>query len=427
MVIAALVAGAAQSAGVEPETLSLSGNEAAALALRENRDILIGEEDIKKAKSVLAQARGGRMPSLNTLFNWSRTSALYMKDISAASTQTTLSQPLYKGGRIVNTIRQSQQAIAVVEASLDAIRAETLYQTLKALYTLKLSGELAKLHLLEAENSRAHLAARTARYQAGEVSESEILAAGAGLRTAEHNAAASRNQREAAQALLAALLHIEQGVRLDADVDFIYDRRQYAYDEAFLQAMKQRPELRRADAQIAYSRTKTEIVRAETRPSVHASWDYYSRSRGSLSFSPSKGWQDYSVVGLTFSWPVFDGLQARAKLAQALVDVRQAELIKDKTAHNIAREVKEAWLAFDSAVAGIAAAESDCRVYEDNAAAAAKKYVAGIISALDRDDARFKYDIALFNRAQAVCDYIIAKMAMDKATGGVFDVETKKL
>jgi outer membrane protein TolC len=48
-----------------------------------------------------------------------------------------------------------------------------------------------------------------------------------------------------------------------------------------------------------------------------------------------------------------------------------------------------------------------------------EKYKKGLSSLLDSSDAALKYAISLFNRKQAIYDYIVAKFNFDKATGGM--------
>lgn len=71
------------------------------------------------------------------------------------------------------------------------------------------------------------------------------------------------------------------------------------------------------------------------------------------------------------------------------------------------------------ALSKIRAAESDLKVYKDNLSSLDKKYDQGIVSSLDQNDAKMKYDIAFFNTKLAIYDYLIAKGNFDKATGGL--------
>lgn len=196
-----------------------------------------------------------------------------------------------------------------------------------------------------------------------------------------------------------------------------YEPVEVAYDEAFLQALASRPEIRQYAAQTKADKKAIEIAKADNRPDIYASWDYYSRS--TVSASTTKNWSDYNVIGLTFSWPIFDGWLTKAKVEQAIIDLKETQLTREKTIKDIALELKNAYLALKNALAKIAAVESDAKVYQDNLDSVERKYEEGIASVLDLNDADLKYAVSSFKKNEAVYDYIIAKGSFDKATGGI--------
>jgi len=135
---------------------------------------------------------------------------------------------------------------------------------------------------------------------------------------------------ESSQVLLRNLLYLDDSVQIKPELKFSYESKEVAFDEAFLKALKTRPEIRQYEAQTQADKKAIEIAKAESRPNIYASWDYYSRSTTSLTFSPTKGWQDYNAIGLTFSWPIFDGWETKHKVEQAIVDLKETQLLKEK-------------------------------------------------------------------------------------------------
>lgn len=404
---------------LKAEELTLTLDEAIAIALRDNRDILLKTEDVKKAKEKIAEAQAGIFPTLNFTGSQTYTRGLYPKDINATTSQTTLKQYLYKGGEIINTIKYNEFGMAVTEAILDKTKLETILNVKKAFYILLLAKEFTDINKSIVENINQHLGSLKERYENGEVSRSDILNIEAYLLSVRQAYEVSLNQTEASLALLNNLLYIGEGINLKPAAQFIYEPVELAYDEAFLKAMQDRPEIKQYAAQIQKDLKAIEIAKSDNRPNIYASWDYYSRSTTSLTFSPTKGWQDYNIVGVTFSWPIFDGWLTKAKVEQAMIDLKETQLLKDKNIFDIALELKNAYLALKNAIAKIASCESEVKVYTDNLLTLKEKYGQGIASFLDLSDANLKLDLALFNRKQAIYDYIIAKSDFDKATGGL--------
>ncbi|HPN56714.1 MAG TPA: TolC family protein, partial [Candidatus Omnitrophota bacterium] len=56
--------------------------------------------------------------------------------------------------------------------------------------------------------------------------------------------------------------------------------------------------------------------------------------------------------------------------------------------------------------------------YDNNYMTAQEKHAKGLLSTLALDDARVSQQVALFNKKQAIYNFIIAKSKFEKATGG---------
>lgn len=403
------------------EEVVLTLEEAVTLALRDNRDVLLKIEEIKKAKQEIAESQAGLFPTLNFTGSRTYTRGYYPKDIGSTTTQTTIKQYLYKGGKTINTIQQNKYELEVSKVLLDKTKLETVLNVKKAFYTLALADEFAKLNKGILDNTREHLNSLQTRYLNGQSSESEVLKIKESLSSVEEAYEASLNQAESSLAILRNLLYLDESVKVNPEAKFIYQPKEIAYDEAFLKAMKSRPEIKQYEAQTNADKKAIEIAKADNRPSIYASWDYYSRSTKPLTFSSTKDWTDYNAISLTFSWPIFDGWETKAKVEQAIIDLKETQLLKEKTVKDIALELKNAYLSLKDALAKIKSTESQVDLYKNTLLVTQDKYKAGIASALDLDDASLGYEVAAFNQKQATYDYLLAKADFDKAAGGGID------
>lgn len=405
---------------VRAEEVSLSLEEAVAIALRDNRDMLLKGEDVKKAKLKINEAQSILFPSLTFTGGWNDTVDYYPGgDIGETTTQFTVKQYLYRGGKTINTIKMYEDKVKVSQALLDKAKLDTVLSAQSAFYLLLLTNDFAELNSKILENARQHLDFVQARFQNGQASESELLAIKESLASVEQAYVASISQMESVQILLRNLLYLDNAVVIKPKGEFVYEPKEVAYDEAFLQAMQNRPEIKQYIAQEEADKKSIEIAKADNRPSIYASWDYYSSSITPATFAPSKGWHDFSVAAFTFSWPMFDGWATKAKVEQAIVDLKETQLTQEKAMRDIVRELKDAYLALKDAVSKVKATDAQITLYADNLAVLKERYRQGIASELDQGDAQLKYEISLFNQEQAIYDYLIARSALDKATGGV--------
>jgi len=401
------------------QEVSLGLDEAVAIALRDNRDILLKAEDIKKAKAKIKEAEAGLLPAITFTGTWTDTRGLYSKDVGQTSAQAGVKQVLYTGGKIINTIKYSEYGFIVAQAVLDKEKLETVLNVKKAFYTLLLAQEFSRLNKQILDNTKEHIDMIEARYQNGQASQSDVLRIKESLSSVEEAYTASLNQVEASAGLLKNLLYLDEKVNIRPDSQFLYEPKELAYDEAFLKAMKTRPEIRQLEAQGKAAEKAIEIAKADSRPSIYASWDYYNRSHIGATTGAAKNWNDYNVIGITFSWPIFDGWATKAKVEQAIVDLKETQLLKEKTIKDIALELKNAYLDLKNAIAKIKSTQDQVDLYKDTLSVTEEKHKTGIASSLDLNNASLGYQVSLFNQKQAIYDYVIAKARFEKATGGL--------
>jgi outer membrane protein TolC len=403
---------------LKAEEVSLTLDEAIAIGLRDNRDILLKAEEVKKAKAKIQESHSELFPSLNFTSTYSLTRGYYSKDVSQTTTQTTLKQYVYKGGEIINTIQYNGYKFEVAQALLDKAKLEAVLNVKKAFYTLLLANEFVGVNSIILSNTKEHLNFFRARYNNGQASESDIISIESSLSNVKKAYEESLNQVEAARILLNNILYLDRDTKIRAEAQFDYEATEVAYDTAFLKAMQRRPEIKQLEAQTKADKKSIEIAKSDGRPSIYASWDYYSRSHSAVPTGIGKNWNDYNIIGATISWPIFDGWKTKAKVEQAIVDLRETQLLKEKTINDIALELKNSYLDLKNAIAKIEAVESEVKVYSDSLFTAKEKHKEGIASGLDLDDAKLKLKVSLFNRQEAIYDYIIAKARFEKASGG---------
>ncbi len=398
------------------ESITLTLEEAVDIALRDNREILLKQEDLKKAKGKLKEAKAGLLPDFSVTSSWTDTLDYHAKDSASISNQLSLKQYLYKGGETTNAIEQNRYKIEVSQSVLDRTVLETILNVKRAFFTLLLAEEYAKLNENILANTRAHLKAVEERYRYGQASESDLLKVREAGANMEYVLETSLNQVEGAKVNLRNILYLARDAEIKPEGGLVYEPIEVAFDEVYLKALNLRPERRQYEAQEKADKLQIEITKADNRPSIYASWDYYSRSTAAA--STAKGWQEHQIIGITLSWPIFDGLATRAKIEQATVDLKETQLLKEKTVADITSELKNAYIDLTDAISRLKARDSEVNLYKDSLRVMQDKHRAGLTSALDLEDARLSLEIAGFNRREAVYDYLVAKARLEKAMGG---------
>jgi len=402
------------------QEVPLTLDEAVAIALRDNRDILISAQGIEKAKAQIKEAWAEIFPALDFSTTRLTTQNLRPEPYNTMEIHAGLQQIIFASGRIINTIQYNEYGRQVQQALLNKTKLETVLSVKEAFCTLILSAELYKVNYQMLENIQQHLDFLRQRYQNGQASGSDILNAQASLSAVKKECEGSLNQVEAAENLLKKLLYLQESVKIKASGEFIYEPLEIVYDKAILEAMSRRPEIKQYEAQAKADQKAVNVARTGNLPSIYATWDEYSGDKFLTATGGSNKWKNYNVYGFTFSWPIFDGLATQARIEQAIVGLKETKLTQEKTIKDIALEVKNSYLSLKDAIAKIEASEADLKFYSDNLSTVKEKYTEGITSILDVSDANLKYALSAFNKQQALYDYIVAKSAFEKATGGTY-------
>jgi len=402
---------------IRAEEISLTLDEAVSIALRDNRDILLKSEDVKKAKAKISEARSSLFPSFSAGAGWNDIRGLYSKDVSGFSAQAGVKQVIYTSGRVINAIKAGEDNYIATQAVLDKTKLETILSVKRTYYTLLLAERFTQINKAIVENTREHLALAQARFSSGQTSESDVIKMRSSLAGVVQAYEASLNQKESARALLNNLLFLDKETGLKPEGQFSFEPKEIAYDSAFLKALQSRPEIRQLEAQKNVASRNIEIAKAGNRPQVSAAWDYYGSSH--LATGTARNQNDYNVLGIAVNWPIFDGQLTKSKVEQAIIDLKEAQLLKEKAVKDIILELKTVYLELKDAIEKIKALGEQANVYKDNLSVIEDKQKAGLASGLDLYDAQLSYRVALFNQAQVNYDYLIAKTKFDKATGGI--------
>ena len=399
------------------EKIYLSLDQAIAIALRDNREVLLNQEKLHQAKIEIEEAKSAFLPEINLNSTAARTRGLYRKDITNYSFQAGMKQYLYRGGKSANTLKKARYEENVQQAVFDKAVTDIILKVKEAFFALSLAKEFTRLNKTIFENAREHFETVAARYEKGEAPESDLLKAQYSVTESQSLYEESIHQQESVEALLKNILYLEENAAVDVKGDFDYTHREVAVDEAILKALKMRPEIRQYEARINADKAAVEIAKAGNSPEISASFDYYSRSTTSLTFSPSKGWQDYNVIGIGLSWPIFDGWATKYKVEKAISNLRQSQIIQAQGKTDIATQVKESYLSLKSAITKLKPQEEKSKVYADNLKVIQERYKDGIASELDLKDAGLALLISQFNQKQAGYDYLLAKAKLDNSMG----------
>jgi HAE1 family hydrophobic/amphiphilic exporter-1 len=122
-------------------------------------------------------------------------------------------------------------------------------------------------------------------------------------------------------------------------------------------------------------------------------------------------------VGVYLTFPFFDGLKTRGRVAQARSDLRTKQIEEAKLLDAISLEVREAGFALKEAVEIFQAISGTVRQAERLVQMAEKGYEYGVKIRLEVEDAQLNLLQARNNLSKAQRDYRVARVNYEWASG----------
>jgi outer membrane protein TolC len=188
-------------------------------------------------------------------------------------------------------------------------------------------------------------------------------------------------------------------------------------EAAIAQALRQRADLRSADAQLAAIDRRVTSLRAERLPTVSAFGDYGSIGKNGGALLPTYNW------GVQLSLPLFDGLRREGRVEEQTalhneIDVRRRDLREQASV-----EVRTALLDLASAREAVAAARERVRLAEQEVSQASERFRAGVAGNADVFTASLSLNGARTQVVDALASYQAARIALARAEGGAREIQ----
>jgi outer membrane protein len=432
-------------AEISPETI-LTVDQAVELAIQNNLQHRLAEEEVKVAEAKVAQAKTGYRPkvtlsggiarlnqmpdlvelgrklaalnnALAPLVN-SLTSSNIMSltegpddGLTYYSLNLQIQQPLYTGGKLTALNKQAQNNQEYSQLNLDSVEQDLICEVKKAYYQVYQAGQMLRTMDEAVASMENHVKEAGLYYQAGMVPQLDVLRSEVKLADLRQKRLAVQNGLDLAKVYFNFVLGVDQ----DRQYRFV-DEVVYTPFEQDLAACRQtalvnRTELKAAQAKVAMAENQVKVVQSGKKPLVAlvAEGDR-------TATQPFEDDPDLSI-GLVAKYNLVDGGMVKHQIAAAEATVRQARTAVELTARGINLEVEQAYRNLQNALEMIAVAKKVLSQAQETVRMAGVSYQAGLSTALELIDAETGLTQAKTNYHQALSSYQIALAQLERAIG----------
>ena len=412
-------------------------------ALLHSREYQVAQKDVEVADEKIKEARAAMLPrlSLDTNYTYngdlptivldsesfsalrgappgssdSKTIELQMGAVHNIQGQVRVSQPLFTWGQLSNTYKQAVIGKRAAEYALAAVHFNIELKVQQAFYGVLLAESFVKVseQSLAQVEKRYKLAAQ--QKAIGSTTRLEVIRANVQVVNSRSQLIQARQQHKLAVENFKLILGLplDQPIELSGSLQAEVTEVELA--QAIATAQNHRPEIQQLKLQELMSEAQVKVAKSGNKPKVSSFGSYLFNDSESQSFDTS--WS----VGVSVSFPIFDGFATRSRVNQARVKQDQVRTHKDQLIDSIKLETKSAVFDLETAKELIAAQEGIVEQAAEGLRIANVQHEAGMITGVELTDVELSHTQAQVNRLQAVHDYIIAVARYKRAIGSRYE------
>jgi outer membrane protein TolC len=409
------------------EKPALTLEEAVALALERNQQVLIARAQLDVLKGRYREVRAQALPFLSfngSAMRWRDPSflnsssfdkipaefrnALQVIPANLFDYNLSISQPLYTSGKVGTALKLASLETEGVGVDRARVEQEVRLRVIRAFYDLILTERLLEVSRATVEQRQKHLEMAQARYTAGVATEVDVLRSQVSLANAEPELIRAENSVRQARAVLNNLLvrPVDYPTVALGDLTFV-PRPKEDVQQLMRQALIHRPELQRLRINELEAESQKKLANAENRLRVDFNGQYGFSAR-----DPANLW-NHSFTRFIFTvsvaLPIFDGGRRAGLFQQAVAQRKVAELARSAQENAARLEVQTALDELERAAKTVEAARLNVREAERVLTMTQDNYRYGAATTLDVTDAQTALTAARWNLLQGLHDHVLAR------------------
>ena len=389
------------------------------IALKNNPQVKIAESNYDLSISNLTSIRSALFPQVAFSTGWTRNGGNFFQGPTAReatfenySYGFTLQQLVFDFGRSYTKIAGTADLRNSSEQDLFSAKQNLILDTYIAYFTYLQAERIKNVSLESLRSAQEHLQQAQSFYDVGTKPQFDVLKAKTDEANAKVNLITSENNIIISRLSLGNVLNLklEPGVILKDNLEIEKDT--IGITNAFNLAWENRPDYISAKYKVDANQSFLTSSWTANLPSISLTGGYNWKT-----FSLDQNFLNSWNLGLTLSVPIFQGFALDAGIDQARASLKNAEATFDYVRQNIALDVEQQYTNLKLAVAKIDATKFLLSQAEETMKLAEGRYKQGVGSPIEITDARVTLLDAQISNIQALYDYQVAYVRLQKAMG----------
>jgi outer membrane protein TolC len=404
------------------ERLDLNLNDSIDLALKNNTQILLMEQEKRMADKKIVEARAGALPKIKATGKYERIdepitfSGIDIGNRDNFDVNLGLEQPLYSGGKVRSALKIADMYKDYSEMGQRRTENQVVYRTKEGYYTILFLRELVRISQESVRLLEKHLDITKKKFKVGLASNFEVLRAEVELANASPPMIKAKNQLAITKDSFKKLLGLNYAVNIVLQGELAYiDEGLFSLGEAIEIAQKQRPDLKKQKLVIDMNKENLNIAKGGYKPklSLYANYWGVAPQFGSSEIEWDWGWN----AGVKAEIPIFEGFAVKSRVDQSSIEIKKAEIVYDDMIEEVKLEVRSSLHEIQEAKERVLSQKKNVRQAMEGLRIAETRYKNEVSPQIEVMDARVALTSAEVNYFQAVFDYKTAFAGFELAIG----------
>ncbi len=420
-----------------PDTLALSLEDAVHRALSHAQAMRVAEAQITAADGRVREALSAALPQVNASLTYGRQFASIFQGAAPDSSplagifrnspfgsehswtaDLTGSQLLWSGGRVGAGLAAARAYRRAFRAQRAEVASDLAWQATRAYLEAVVARQVLDIRRAGRDRARDHLAQVTLGNREGSRSDYDLIRARVDAANEEPAVVAAANAAELAALELKRLLDLplELPLRLVTPLAFEGDLVPVPLEEPSADPAA-RAALAQAEAEVEARRQAVRLERAARWPQLSMTGTVSQQAFPRTERPELDEFRRSINASVKLELPIFLGLRDHGATQRARGELRQAEAQRDEVAGRVRLEIARARRELRRTLAEMAARRGTARLAERARELADLRYRNGLATQLEVTDARVQERTAEIHEIEAIKDYRLALLELERALG----------
>ena len=405
----------------------LTMKECIDMALKNQPTIRAAQENIRAGQGRETQAASPYFPQLTASTGYSEShaplgGAFGDSTTKSYTTSLSLSQTLYDFGKTGNAYDAAKLGTLSLERDAERVSQEVVLNVKQSYYALLAAKKLVEVAQKTIEQTESHLKQAEAFFRAGSKPRYDVTRAEVEVNNANLGLINAKNGVRIRTIALNNAMGIDPGRATEIVEELPSVPVLPSLDKAQADALQNRPDMKRMEADIEAARARLTAERSNYLPTLSAN-AAYNWANGTTEMGPFLGTmfkgdvQNSWNAGIMLTLPLFQGGLTAGRVAEARANLLALEAQRDAMKQSILLEVNQAFADLESAAARVEVMEKTLQKARENLDIAQGRYKAGVGPYIEVTDAQLSSVNSETDHIKALYDYHLAIAQLQKAMG----------